>query len=259
MPSPTRKIARATGRWLARLVALLAIVAAVGAAGGFLYLRSSLPNVAGKLRLAGLIQQVEIIRDANGVPHIFAASDDDAFFALGFVHAQDRLAQMELMRLTAQGRLAEVIGEPALDSDRFMRTLGFKDQVERDMAALSPAARATLEAYARGVNAYLLTHRGAWPPEFLLTGERPGPWRPQEFAAVGQTDGAAAHRQLARRDAARAPVDAAAGDASRSAMAKLARRYRDDPARPRLALPHAWARSSRGGPAAAARTQPGLQ
>jgi penicillin amidase len=186
MPSPNRKFARAAGRWLVRLVALLAIVAAIAAAGGFFYLRSSLPSVAGKLRLAGLTEQVEIIRDANGVPHIFAASADDAFFALGFVHAQDRLAQMELMRLTALGRLAEVVGEPALDSDRFMRTLGFKDQVERDMAALSPAARTTLEAYARGVNAYLLSHHGAWPPEFLLTGERPGPWRPQDSLLWGK-------------------------------------------------------------------------
>ncbi len=186
MPSTTRKLARWTGRWLVRLIILLAIVAVTGAAGGFVYLRSSLPTIAGKLRLAGLTEQVEIIRDPNGVPHIFAASADDAFFALGFVHAQDRLAQMELMRLTALGRLAEVVGEPALDSDRFMRTLGFKDQVERDMAALSPETRATLDAYARGVNAYLQSHRGAWPPEFLLTRQRPGPWRPQDSLLWGK-------------------------------------------------------------------------
>jgi penicillin G amidase len=168
------------------MLAVLLILSGTAAAGGYFYLRSSLPVTAGKLRLAGLSDHVEIVRDGNGVPHIFATTADDAFFALGFVHAQDRLAQMELMRRTAQGRLAEIVGDPGLDSDRFMRTLGFNEQVERDMAAMSAPARATLDAYARGVNAYLEDRRGAWPAEFLLTGARPAPWRPQDSLLWGK-------------------------------------------------------------------------
>ena len=92
------------------------------------------------MKLAGLAGEVEIFRDAHGVPHIFAGSANDAYFALGYVHAQDRLWQMEFTRRLGAGRLAEVLGEPGLGADRFLRTLGLYRQAEVAAARLSPTA-----------------------------------------------------------------------------------------------------------------------
>src|SRR5262245_8401075 len=114
------------------LYALLAALAAGLAA--YWYLRQSLPKTSGEVRVAGIAQPVEILRDAHGIPHIFAASIEDANFALGYVHAQDRLWQMEMNRRIAAGRLAELLGEGALDSDRFLRTLGVRRVAEANIA-----------------------------------------------------------------------------------------------------------------------------
>src|ERR1051325_3777559 len=92
--------------------------------GLYFYLRSSLPRIEGRIAVQGLRGEVTIARDSDGVPLITAATDDDAVFGLGFVHAQDRLFQMEMMRRYGAGRLAEIFGEPVLDTDRQMRVLG---------------------------------------------------------------------------------------------------------------------------------------
>ncbi|MDB5729798.1 MAG: penicillin acylase family protein, partial [Noviherbaspirillum sp.] len=106
---------------------------------------------------------------------------DDAHFALGFVHAQDRLWQLELNRRIAAGRMAEILGPGALDTDRFIRTLGVRRNAERILVNLSPQARAALEFYARGINAYLNTRSGPLPPEFIITGApAPAPWHPAD-------------------------------------------------------------------------------
>src|SRR6266566_6226234 len=102
-------------------------------AGGFyLYLQSSLPQVEGRIAVKGLKAEVTIARDGDGVPLITAANDEDAAFGLGFAHAQDRLFQMELMRRNGAGRLAELFGPRALDSDRLMRVLGVYRLVEAE-------------------------------------------------------------------------------------------------------------------------------
>ena len=143
------------------------------------------PIVEGRLRVAGLDAPAEIVRDRHGVPHVFAASEADALFGQGFVHAQDRLFQMESMRRVAAGRLAEVIGARALDSDRFMRRIGLTGAVERDLAATSAEGVALLEAYARGVDAGVRTLR-ALPPEFALLDFTPEPWRPADSLLIGR-------------------------------------------------------------------------
>ena len=94
--------------------------------------KSTLPVVDGKIKLNGLDQPIEIIRDEWGIPHIFAQNQSDLFFGQGFVHAQDRLWQMELNRITAQGRLSEIFGEIALDTDRVVRTFGFNRLAKSD-------------------------------------------------------------------------------------------------------------------------------
>ena len=161
---------------VAVLVALLLIAAA---AGGLWYRSTSQPQTEGTIKLAGLGGQVDIVRDAQGIPHIYAKTADDAYFALGFVHAQDRLWQMEMNRRIPAGRMAEVLGPGALDADRFLRTLGVRRNAEKIYANLAPDARAALDVYARGVNAYLEHRSGPLPPEFLLTGApSPAPWQP---------------------------------------------------------------------------------
>lgn len=168
-------------RLLGRLAVATLAVVALAAAGGFLWLRTSLPRYDGTVRLPGLQSPVDVLRDARAVPHIFARSIEDASFALGFVHAQDRLWQMEFQRRFGTGRLAEVLGPRLIESDRFMRTLGLDRAAAKSLAFLDEPSKKALTAYAAGVNAYLSTRRGALPPEFvLLRAPPPEPWTPAD-------------------------------------------------------------------------------
>ena len=129
----------------------------------------------------GLQQPVRIDRDEHGIPNIVAANERDATFALGYVHAQDRLWQMEMNRRIAAGRLAEVLGEPALDTDKFLRTIGIARTAQSIYQNLDAEHRDLLDAYAAGVNAYLNKRGGPLPPEFFLTrAPKPEPWTPAD-------------------------------------------------------------------------------
>ena len=151
----------------------------LGLAGGAYYFltRRPLPKRNGKMRLQGLREAVEVITDRYGVPHIYAQNEDDLFMAMGYVHAQERLWQMELNRRIASGRLSEVFGEIALEADRFARRLGMHRASSAAAAQLPAHSRHILEAYARGVNAYIDTHRTKLPLEFTLLRFKPEPWR----------------------------------------------------------------------------------
>ena len=163
-------------RWLRRAVLATVILAVAGAAGGYLWLRGSLPQIDGERPAYGLAAEVEVVRDRHGVPHILARSEDDALFALGYVHAQDRLWQMEMNRRIGAGRLAEVLGPPALDTDRLLRVLGLYRRAAATLAHIEPAARRRIDAYVNGVNAWLETRTRPLPPEFLILGFGPEPW-----------------------------------------------------------------------------------
>src|SRR3954464_2448006 len=170
-------------RWvLAGLLLLLLLVLG----GGYLYLRSSLPRVEGRVTVQGINAPVTIARDADGVPLIAASDDADAAFGLGYAHAQDRLFQMELQRRYGAGRLAEIFGSQALATDRQMRVLGLYRSAEAAFAGLSEPVRQTLDAYSAGVNAFLATRQGALPPEFLLLRFSPTPWRPADSLVWGK-------------------------------------------------------------------------
>jgi penicillin amidase len=136
--------------------------------------------------VSGLIQPVTIVRDDDGIPRIRAETTADAYFALGFVHAQDRLWQMESVRRAGQGRLAEIIGKPALASDRFARVLGYERLARAALAQLSPEGRAAVDAYTAGVNAWLTSHSGTLPPEFIALRYTPEPWRPEDCLIWGK-------------------------------------------------------------------------
>ena len=153
--------------------------------GGYLYLRQSLPQDSGEIALAGLSAQVEVLRDRQAIPHIFASSERDAQFALGFVHAQDRLWQMEMNRRIASGRMAEALGSAALDTDRFLRTIGIRRVAEANVKHLDNESRALLEAYAAGVNAFLAS-KPVLPIEFWIFGITPEPWSAVDSAAWGK-------------------------------------------------------------------------
>ncbi len=172
-------------RGLVRASVALAILVVV-AAGGYGWLRSSLPAAGNSVPIAGLGDAVEVLRDAFGVPHIFARSFEDAAAALGYVHAQDRLWQMESMRRLGAGRLSEIVGPRAVETDRLLRTLGLYRLAERQIEQLSPELLRVLAAYAAGVNAHLDRHGGALPPEFLLLRRHPEPWRVADTLVWGK-------------------------------------------------------------------------
>jgi penicillin G amidase len=154
--------------------------------GLFLYLCSALPQTNGRIVLSGPNAEIRIDRDADGVPRVIAQDDEDLAFGLGFVHAQDRLFQMELQRRYGAGRLAEIFGPQAVTVDRQMRVLGLYRSAEAEIPFLSPGMNLALKAYAAGVNAFLNSRRGALPPEFLLLGFTPEPWRPADSLVWGK-------------------------------------------------------------------------
>ncbi len=146
--------------------------------------RRSFPQTQGEIQLTGLAGPVDIYRDALGVPHVYASSTHDLFFAQGYVHAQDRFWQMDFWRHTGSGRLSEMFGEGQLDTDKYLRTLGWARVAQKELEALDPQTLAILQAYSEGVNAYLADHAGsAISLEYsvlkLLTPDyQPEPWQP---------------------------------------------------------------------------------
>lgn len=158
----------------------LALLAALAAA---VYTTRALPVTDGELRVAGLQQPVRVARDLDGIPTIKAQSMHDALFALGFVHAQDRLWQLETHRRIGAGRLAEAFGEAALESDRFLRALGVRRAAAAQWAQMKGETRDALLAYSAGINAVLADHLRARPPEMLILGVQPQPWDPVDSLA----------------------------------------------------------------------------
>ncbi|PWH18937.1 MAG: penicillin acylase family protein [Anaerolineae bacterium] len=146
--------------------------------------KQSFPQTEGKIELAGLDQAVDIYRDTMGIPHIYAATLHDLFFAQGYVHAQDRFWQMDFWRHIGSGRLAEMFGESQVQTDAFLRTLGWRYLAEQEYERLSEESKAILNAYSEGVNAYLNDHQGAaLSLEYAILGilnrtYTPEPWRP---------------------------------------------------------------------------------
>jgi penicillin G amidase len=171
--------------WFRRLFLLFMLFAVLAGGALWLLLRSSLPQTTGTLPLPGLTAPVAVVRDELGVPTLRAQNTHDLYMALGFVHAQDRLFQMDLQRRMSQGRLAEIFGGEALGSDRAMRTLGLYRHAVAGLRFVSPDFEAVLDAYAEGVNAFIASGK-ALPVEFTLLRYRPDPWRPADTLVIGK-------------------------------------------------------------------------
>ena len=178
-----RRSVRILRRALVYLFAFLVALVAVGAAWLYWQTHVCLPQLDGTAQVPGLKARVEVWRDGRGVPHLRAPSGEDLLFAQGYVTAQDRLWQMDLTRRLAHGELSEIFGERTLKLDIENRTLGFRQASERALGELDPGSRQMLEAYARGVNAFISTHQGRLPIEFLLLRYRPRPWQEKDSFA----------------------------------------------------------------------------
>jgi len=169
---------------LALLTLVLAIAA--GTACWFL-LKGTVPPLQGQLRLPGLSAPVEVLFDAYAVPHVYARDADDAWTAVGYLHARERLWQMEIYRRATGGRLSEVFGPATLPADRRFLGLGLRRAAAAEWQTATPQVRSALEHYAAGVNAATAA-MGRWkrPPEFLLLGVTPEAWTPVDSLAVAR-------------------------------------------------------------------------
>jgi penicillin amidase len=174
------KLARTLGYVLAALVTILIVVTL----WAWRRLHAALPQLDGTVRLQGLGAPVQVLRDARGVPHLRAQSIDDAYFAQGYVTAQDRLWQMDLSRRLANGDLSEIFGARTLERDIENRKLGFAVVAERGDADLPPDFQHLMSAYARGVNAFIATHLDQLPIEFTVLRYEPRPWREADSLSV---------------------------------------------------------------------------
>jgi penicillin amidase len=207
--TPTITPAGRRSRWvtLGRVLLVLVVLIAVLIGAAVLWFRhaayAALPQVDGTIHVAGLSAPVKVIRDAQGVPHISAASLHDLFLAQGYVTAQDRLWQMDMTRRYAAGELSEVLGERALKSDTTQRILGLRQVADEAAKRVTDRDRAFGEAYAAGINAYIEQHRDSLPLEFRVLRYAPRPWTISDSFLIGAsmaemlTEGAISH-ELAR-------------------------------------------------------------
>lgn len=141
------------------------------------YFYRSIPEIKGKRSLEGLSAEVRIIKDSWGVPHIFARNEKDLYFACGYIHAQERMWQMDLNRRAGYGRLSEIFGEKTFEKDRLLRNFSLREVALRDLEKVSSKMKELLICYAEGVNAWMDSRGWNWPPEFLLLRYRPEPWQ----------------------------------------------------------------------------------
>ncbi|MEE1131391.1 MAG: penicillin acylase family protein [Caryophanon sp.] len=168
---------------LSVVVALVAIVAL--AIGGFnWYINASKPKIEGELQVDVLEQEVSVVRDEAGVPHITAQTEADLYRAQGYIQAQDRLFQMDLSRRQASGRLAEVVGESAVDTDKFFRTFSLRHAAEASYDGYDDESKQVLQWFAEGVNAYIA--EGKFSYEFSVLGYEPEEWTPIDSLTIGK-------------------------------------------------------------------------
>ena len=143
-----------------------------------------LAQTRGRLRVAGLVDDVTVIRDRWGIPHIFAKNANDLFFAQGFVQAQDRLFQIDLWRRASQGRLAEILGPAYVERDRMNRLLAYRGKAP-DWASYHPDGQAIIEQFVKGINAWVAIARENPPIEFKIAGYQPEMWQTSDLLSRG--------------------------------------------------------------------------
>ena len=175
-------------RWLMRIASTMVLLLFGAFVLAYYFASRSLPDYDATFDVAGIQAPVEIVRDNANVPHIFGATDEDVFFALGYAHAQDRMWQMTMLRRTAQGRLSELFGERTLPTDELMRRLDLYRVSVQSVEAQDPETLSALNAYSAGVNAWFAEvrdgARGRGAPEMWLFNHPIAPWQPADSIAV---------------------------------------------------------------------------
>jgi penicillin amidase len=178
--------ARRTLLGLALLLLTIVLIPAGIVGAVVVWVKFSPPPMNGEVKLPGLAAPVDLVWDKNDVPHVFAKSLRDAYRTLGWLHARDRLWQMETQRRIGQGRLSELVGKLGIGFDEEMRVLGFYRLAEANYATLNPEVRADIDAYTAGVNDYLQHPAAPLPIEFQLLHVTPEPWKPADTLVWGR-------------------------------------------------------------------------
>jgi penicillin amidase len=169
-------------RIMKRILPALLIFTVVLASAAFVFLRTisrkALPDYNKDIKLNGLQAEVSVLRDSFAIPHIYAQNEHDLYLAVGYVMAQERLWQMDLLRRVTQGRLSEIFGKSLVNTDQLLRSLRYQAKSENILSRLDPEIKAVLEAFSDGVNQYIENHHKKLPIEFTILGYKPDPWEP---------------------------------------------------------------------------------
>ena len=169
---------------LVTIAAILAVVLLAAAIIVPTLRKSGLPELNGEKSIAGLTAEVKVIRDERGVPHIYASNEHDLYYMTGYITAQERLWQMDMVRHATQGRLSELFKRDMFDTDIFLRALGMSEKSRLVLEKEDPAILATLQAYADGVNAWITECGNKLPPEFRVLGYKPEPWTMMDITNI---------------------------------------------------------------------------
>lgn len=168
---------------LSIIAGIIVLLAVIVFAGLQFFLRRPLPNYTGRISLDGLRASAEVRTDEHGLPHIFAANEDDLFFLQGYITARERMFQMDLTRLAGRGELSTFLGEATIKADKLFKTIGFYRTAEEEYRLLPPETKAAIDSYTRGVNAYLASAR--LPIEYTILRVNPQFWKPQDSLVAG--------------------------------------------------------------------------
>ena len=174
-----RTMKRRWKKWLAVFVVVLSVMVLMTTAGIYIFFRLPIPAYTGTLTVPGLKAPVEVRTDEHAIPHIFATNDEDLFFAQGYITARERMFQMDLTRLAGRGELSTLMGDRTIKTDRYFKTLGFYRAAEMEYSRLTPEAKLAVDAYTRGVNAYLSTVSHL-PREYAILRAKPQAWKPAD-------------------------------------------------------------------------------
>ncbi|MCL5029069.1 MAG: penicillin acylase family protein [Bacteroidetes bacterium] len=176
-------------KWLKISIGIIISLLILLVVAGFIFynmLTNSIPKYSGQINVPGISKSLKIYRDSMGVPYIIAGSDEDAAFALGYVHAEDRLFSMDLIRRAGEGKLSEIIGPKTVPFDKMFRTIGITETAKKILAQMDPVMLKILSAYSNGVNFYINQAKGKYPIEFDLLNYDPQPWKPLDCIVLGR-------------------------------------------------------------------------
>ncbi|MBW1847613.1 MAG: penicillin acylase family protein [Deltaproteobacteria bacterium] len=168
-----------------KLIVIIVLFLVIAGGVAFqIFFRRPIPEYSGTIEVQGLQKKVEVRTDKHGIPHIYAENDADLFFAQGYITARERMFQMDVSRLAGRGELSTLFGEVTIGKDRFLKTVGFYRKAKSAYKTLPGETRDIIEAYTRGVNAYIKT-ANPLPREYFFLKTSPEPWEPEDSVVIG--------------------------------------------------------------------------